>query len=205
MIVVVDYGMGNSGSILNIISRIGAEAILSSKASEINTAEKLVLPGVGAFDRGMDQLRGLGLVDALNEKVLVKKTPILGICLGMQLFMKGSEEGDSEGLCWIDGHSIRFRCDPPYENLKIPHMGWNTLELCKPTSIFDDTDPEMRFYFVHSYHVECADRSDVLTTTRYGIDFVSAVKKDSILGVQFHPEKSLRWGIQVFRKFVQNG
>lgn len=203
MITVIDYGMGNSGSIMSILRRIGAEAILTSDPGDIARAAKLVLPGVGAFDRGMEQLHKLRIVPVLQEKVVGEGTPILGICLGMQLFVNGSEEGTTEGLGWIEGRAVRFRFqnDP---TLRIPHMGWNILQVHKPHTLLDGADSDARFYFVHAYHVVCQHREDVLATTSYGLEFVSAVAKGSIIGIQFHAEKSLRWGIAVFRKFVHD-
>ena len=204
MIIVIDYGMGNSGSILNMFVHVGAHAILSNKSAEIAAAEKLVLPGVGAFDKGMDQLHRFGLVNLLTERVMAEQTPILGICLGMQLFAESSEEGERPGLGWIGGRTVRFRFDGAEKQLPIPHMGWNTLAPRRDHPILADLDESSRFYFVHSYHVQCTDPNHVLAETRYGTTFVSAVAKGSILGVQFHPEKSLRWGMQLFRRFVQN-
>ncbi len=215
MITVIDYGMGNSGSIMNILSRIGAEACLTADPAMIAQADKLVLPGVGAFDNGMDRLHDLGLVPILNEKVLVQHTPILGICLGVQLFCNGSQEGVKPGLGWIDADVIRFRFDGVAPNgdgtakvggaggLKIPHMGWNTITVAKEHPIFENIADDARFYFVHSYHVQCNDAADILARSHYGIDFTACVARNSIIGLQFHPEKSLRWGMEVFRRFVQ--
>ena len=202
MIVVVDYEMGNAGSILNMLAKIGVPAVLTRDPGQIRRAEKLILPGIGAFDEGMDKLESLGLVPVLTDRVLREGTPILGICLGMQLFAGGSEEGSRKGLGWIDGTCERFSTDPSDRDLRIPHMGWNRLGLRKSHAIFGDLDDDARFYFVHSYHVRCRDDDDVLATTSYGVEFVSALSRDRIVGVQFHPEKSLRWGIDLFRRFV---
>jgi len=204
MITVINYGMGNSGSIMNILRRIGAEAVLTSDVEEIAKADKLVLPGVGAFDRGMERLHELGLVGPLNQKVMVEHTPILGICLGMQLFAKASEEGEAEGLGWIDATSIRFKFESVDAGLKIPHMGWNVLRCRQPNPVLGDLADDARFYFVHSYHVQCRDPADILATCQYGLEVTAAVARGSIIGVQFHPEKSLRWGMEVFRKFVHH-
>lgn len=204
VITVIDYGMGNSGSIMNILRRIGAEAELTSDPAAIARADKLVLPGVGAFDNGMQRLRALGLIPVLNERVVGEGTPILGICLGMQLFARSSEEGVEPGLGWIDARAVRFRFGGEQSGLKIPHMGWNTVSLRKPCAIFDDLAEDARFYFVHSYHVQCADAADILTTTNYGVEFTSSTARGSVIGVQFHPEKSLRWGMEVFRKFAHH-
>jgi imidazole glycerol-phosphate synthase subunit HisH len=201
MIAVINYGMGNSGSIINMLRRLGQDVLLTSRPGEIVNAEKLVLPGVGAFDNGMQQLHKLGLVPVLTQKVTVDRTPIIGICLGMQLFARCSEEGSSKGLGWIDAEVIRFR-QPEGTHLTIPHMGWNTIRAMKPHPLTNDLEPDARFYFVHAYHVRCARSEDVLSVTDYGGHFTSAIASGPVIGVQFHPEKSLRWGMQLFRRFV---
>lgn len=202
MIVVIDYGMGNSGSVVNMLKRIGQSVILSSSADDIKNASRLILPGVGSFDNGMQNLRNLGLLDVLNEKVLSDKTPILGICLGMQLYCKKSEEGREDGLGWLDAKTVRFSFDESSQQLKIPHMGWNSVHVCQDSSLLNNLDDEKRFYFVHSYHVQCNDPADVLTRTNYGIEFTSAVCRGNILGTQFHPEKSHRFGLEFFQAFM---
>ena len=201
MIAVIDYGMGNSGSIINILRRLGQDVLLTSRVDEIVKAKKLVLPGVGAFDKGMQQLHSLGLAPVLSEKVTVDRTPIIGICLGMQLFARSSEEGSSQGLGWLDAEVVRFRA-PEGMQLRIPHMGWNTIRPLKSHDLTNDLESDARFYFVHSYHVRCARPEDVLSVTQYGTEFVSAVASGPIIGVQFHPEKSLRWGMHLLRRFV---
>lgn len=201
MIVVIDYGMGNSGSVVNMFKRIGEDVLLSSDPEQIRKATKLILPGVGSFDNGMENLAKYGLVDLLSDKVLRQGTPILGICLGIQLFMGASDEGALPGLGWIKGRAHRF--DPAaLGELRIPHMGWNGLDVAKEHPLVQELEPDARFYFVHTYHVCCDDPADVLTTTTYGIDFVSSVARGNVVGVQFHPEKSLRWGMNVFRRFA---
>ena len=204
MITVIDYGMGNSGSIMNILARIGAEATLTADVDAIAKADKLVLPGVGAFDNGMERLDELKLIPALNDRVVEHHIPILGICLGMQLFAKGSEEGDRPGLGWIDARVIRFQFDAEHADLKIPHMGWNVLTVRKPHPLFENLADDARFYFVHSYHMHCSDSADILASSHYGREFTACVARNSIVGVQFHPEKSLRWGMEVFRKFAHH-
>jgi imidazole glycerol-phosphate synthase subunit HisH len=202
MIAVIDYGMGNSGSILSILRRIGAEGVLSADTAVIRRADRIVLPGVGAFDEGMTRLHRLGLVPVLEDRVLRGGVPLLGICLGMQLLAEGSEEGSCAGLGWIPGRTIRFSLPEP---LRIPHMGWNVLRPRRSHPILDGMEEDARFYFVHSYHLECTDPAAVLATTDYGIEFVSAVVRGSAVGLQCHPEKSLRWGMQVFRRFCDLG
>ncbi len=201
MIVIVDYGMGNLNSIKNMLRKIGVFAQISSSPSLIKSADKLILPGVGAFDNGMNNLKYLGLVEALNEAILVNKIPILGICLGMQLMTKSSEEGIMQGLGWIDGQTLRFSLSS-LPNLRVPNIGWNNLNVIRHHPLFNRVDKDDRFYFVHSYYVCCNDPNDVLTTTHYGIEFTSAFARENIMGVQFHPEKSLKFGFKVFENFA---
>jgi len=201
-IVIIDYGLGNLGSIRNMLKKIGAEGTISSNISDIEGAEKLILPGVGNFDQGMRNLEAIGLLPVLENKVIQKKTPVLGICLGMQLFARKSEEGESTGLGWIDAEVVRFKFDDKERHLKIPHMGWNLVEIHQRNPLFEEMYPEPRFYFVHSYHVACRNEEEVLTQTLYGYKFVSSVKKENIYGVQFHPEKSHKFGMKLLDSFV---
>jgi glutamine amidotransferase len=203
MIVIVDYGMGNLGSILNMLRKIGAEAKLSSAPADIEQADKLILPGVGSFDSGAKNLHAFGLVPVLSTKVLDKKTPILGICLGMQLFTRKSEEGQLPGLGWIDAETVRFRIENRPEKLKVPHMGWNTVQIKREAGLFDHMFPDPRFYFVHSYHLVCHNEDDILSTTFYGYEFASSFGNANILGVQFHPEKSHKFGMKLLKNFVE--
>jgi imidazole glycerol-phosphate synthase subunit HisH len=205
-VVVLEYGVGNIGSILNILKKVGAQAKASSKPEDILAAERLVLPGIGAFDNGMRKLEESGLIPALKTRVLEDRTPILGICLGMQLFTKRSDEGSSVGLGWVDAETVKFKAPAGDESFKIPHMGWNEVAIRSASAaapLFEGMDEEKRFYFVHSYYVRCAREQDVLTTTHYGTDFASAYQSGNIVGVQFHPEKSHRYGMQLFRNFVK--
>ncbi len=204
MIVILDYGMGNLGSILNMLKRVGAPAAkISSAPADIESADKIILPGVGAFDTGMQRLRETGLIGLLNEKVVKAKTPTLGVCLGMQLITKVSEEGELPGLGWIDAETIRFRFDPHQTGLKVPHMGWNTVNIEREGTLFKGMQPSPRFYFVHSFHVVAHDPDDILGTTEYGYNFVSAFQHGHIMAAQFHPEKSHKFGMQVYRNFVE--
>lgn len=203
MIVIIDYGLGNLGSIQNMFKKVGAKSIVSSDISEIKNADKLVLPGVGAFDNGMENLQKMGLIPILNEKVLVNKTPILGICLGMQLLSKKSEEGRLPGLGWINAETIKFSFNNLQANLKIPHMGWNTISIKKESPLLAEMYPDARFYFVHSYHLVCHSPQDILTTTHHGYKFTSMVQRDNIFGAQFHPEKSHKFGMKLFKNFVE--
>jgi glutamine amidotransferase len=203
MIVIIDYGMGNIGSLQNMIKKAGGTSTISSNARDIENAEKLILPGVGAFDNGMINLQKLGLIDVLNKKVVVEKTPILGVCLGMQLLTKSSEEGVLSGLGWLNAKTVKFKFTGDSKKLKLPHMGWNTITIRKESLLFNGMYEDARFYFVHSYHLVCEDESDILTTTNYGYDFVSAVEKGNIFGVQFHPEKSHKYGLKLIKNFLE--
>lgn len=198
--IVIDYGMGNLGSLMNMLKKARISIKISSNISDIESADKLILPGVGSFDNAMQKLRELELIEILNKKVIREHTPILGICLGMQLFTKSSEEGKLPGLGWFDARTVKFRMDRS-SSLKIPHMGWENLTILKPHPIFRDIDTRSMFYFVHSYHVVCDDDNDVLSTSRYGIDFVSSFSKENIIGVQFHPEKSHKYGMKLLHNF----
>ncbi|MBI4361420.1 imidazole glycerol phosphate synthase subunit HisH [Candidatus Micrarchaeota archaeon] len=202
MLVIVDCGIGNLGSIQNMLKRIGVRATVSSDPAVIEAAEKLFLPGVGAFDSGMQALNQSGLIPVLNKKVLKDKTPVLGICLGMQLLSKKSEEGKLPGLGWIQGETVRFKFNPKM-GLKIPHMGWNRVSIQQEDPLFSGMPDDSRFYFVHSYHVVCQNPSDVAATTPYGYDFTSSVAKGNIFGVQFHPEKSHSFGMKLLENFVR--
>jgi len=201
MIAIVDYGMGNLSSIHNMFRKLNAESLITSDLEKVAKADKLLLPGVGAFDHAMMNLKALGLVPVLNQKVLKEKAPLLGICLGMQLLTKKSEEGVMLGLDWIDAETVKFKSDDR-NKLRIPHMGWNTVEIKKDDALFKDLGEEPRFYFVHSYYVKCNDQNNILTSTHYGSDFCSSLVKDNIRGVQFHPEKSHKFGMQLLSNFA---
>jgi imidazole glycerol-phosphate synthase subunit HisH len=202
MIHIVHYGLGNVGSIRNMLHRLGFEAKLVSEPDEIRSAEKLILPGVGAFDRGMEELHRRGLVETLNERVIGDGVPILGVCLGMQLFSKGSEEGDRPGLGWIDAETVRFALPEDGKELRLPHMGWNSICVERSTPLLQDLPEDKRFYFVHSYHVRCNNEDLVAARSRYGVDFTCAVSSRNIYGTQFHPEKSHRFGMKVLSNFA---
>lgn len=205
MIVIVDYGMGNCGSIANMLKHVGAEVEISSEASNIKKAKKLILPGVGAFDRAMKNLEDLNLIPLLEEQVLQKKIPLLGICLGMQLLAEQSEEGQKRGFNWIKGNVKKFRFDSAAGNkdLKIPHMGWNFVKPKKQSPLFCELEGDARFYFVHSYCFFCENTEDQLACTSYGHEFTSIVQKENITGVQFHPEKSHKYGMRLLENFVR--
>jgi imidazole glycerol-phosphate synthase subunit HisH len=206
MIVILDYGMGNPGSILNMLRKSGGDARITADHVEVAKASAIILPGVGSFDNGMQKLEALGLVRLLNTKVVDEKTPFLGICLGMQLLFDQSEEGLLPGLGWIKGGVIRFDFSQSEDRsrLKVPHMGWNLVNPLQYDTLFKGLESEARFYFVHSYHGICSDKSNVIALSNYGYDFACAVKKDNIFGVQFHPEKSHRFGLALFKNFLEH-
>jgi glutamine amidotransferase len=203
MITIVDYGTGNLASIANMLKRIGCASVITSDVAQVASASKLILPGVGAFDTGMRNLASLGLIEVLNRKAREEKVPILGICLGMQLFVSGSEEGDLAGLGWIDGRVVRFKPELSEKNLKVPHMNWNHIDIVKDSKLFSEMHEEPRFYFVHSYHVQLSRDEDLLARTTYGYAFASCVESANIAGVQFHPEKSHKFGMKLLKNFAE--
>lgn len=201
-IIVINPGMGNIGSVVKKMNRIGILPVVTSDQKDILSASKIILPGVGHFASGVKKLKESGSWDAMIEAVLVKKTPILGICLGMQLMAKHSEEGDENGFGWFDAEVVRFHVSDPIK-YKVPHTGWNHVELKKGSSLFTDIDLKYGFYFVHAFHMQCNDPEDVLAMTEYSYPFVSAIQKENIYGVQFHPEKSHDAGETLLRNFIQ--
>lgn len=202
MITIIDYGMGNLGSVQNMCKRIGVPSEITGDPDIIAKSTKLLLPGVGAFDAAMQKIADSGLLTVLDKKVLAEKVPTLGICLGMQLLTNGSEEGMLPGLKWIPAKTLKFRFAAD-SKLKIPHMGWNRVFEKKQSPLIQDLPQEPRFYFVHSYYVQCDNESDVLTTTHYGADFHSMVQKDNVYGAQFHPEKSHKFGMKLLENFAK--
>ncbi len=200
-IVIVDYGMGNLNSVKRQFSFIEIDTCISSNIDEILNATKLILPGVGHFKKAVQNLKKIGIFDILNKAVLINKTPILGICLGMQLMAKTSEEGNCEGLGWFDAEVVRFNVSDKLKH-KVPHMGWNEINLKKESRLMLNIPELSEFYFVHSYHTNCNDPKDVLNTSYYDYEFVSAIEKDNIFGVQYHPEKSHQAGEKLLHNFI---
>ena len=202
MIAIIDYGMGNLGSIRNMFKKIGADSRITADPAVIQQADKLVIPGVGSFDAGMRSLAYSGLIGLLRERILESKVPVLGICLGMQLMTKRSEEGGLPGLGWVEAETVRFT-PPAGSALRVPHMGWNTVTPVKCSPLLKGAEAEERFYFVHSYFVKCLNQADVLLTAEHGHPFDAAFCCGNLAGVQFHPEKSHNFGMRFLRNFVE--
>lgn len=202
MITIVDYGMGNLGSVRNMFKRIGVESQITGDLAIIEKAEKLLLPGVGAFDTAMQQINEGGFRELLNKKVLEEKVPTLGICLGMQLLTNSSEEGKLPGLGWIAAKTVKFSFEEG-SPLKVPHMGWNRIYEKRSSGLTAGLPDESRFYFVHSYYVLAENTGDVLDTTVHGVEFHSVIQKENIYGAQFHPEKSHKFGMKLLENFAR--
>lgn len=201
MVAIIDYGLGNLASISNMLKKIGVSSIITKNLSEIQNATHLILSGVGHFSKAMDNLINSGLLDVINYEVMIQKKPILGICLGMQLLTEFSEEGNCNGLGWINATTKKFSFDD--KHLKIPHMGWEPVNYRK-SILSEDKEKERRYYFVHSYFVQCRNREDVLATCEYGIEFDCAIQRNNIIGVQFHPEKSHKFGMEFLSFYIKN-
>ena len=204
MLTIVNYGVGNLASIKNMLKKINCDAIISSEESDIIKADKLILPGVGHFDNCMQMFHASGLYEKVQQKIIGEKIPVLGICVGCQMLLEKSEEGTEHGLGWIKGEVKKFDQQQMPENLKIPHMGWTDVELNKSSLLFKNMYDEPRFYFVHSYYPTLTDEKDVLLYANYGYPFAAAVEHENIMGVQFHPEKSHKYGMKLLENFVKN-
>ena len=202
MIGIVDYGMGNLHSILKALHRIGEEATIIHRPEQILSATKIILPGVGHFNNGMDRLHNLGFVMPLRQRAMQDKIPVLGICLGAQLLTDHSEEGDAEGLGLIPGDTLKFDFTTANRNLKIPHMGWNQITSALSLGLFEGLTNASCFYFVHSYYIRCKHASHAIGSTTYGLDFHSIIRKENIIGMQFHPEKSHADGLRLLKNFA---
>jgi len=199
-IVIIDYKMGNLRSVQKAFKKVGADVVISNDQQTIRNASKLILPGVGAFKDGMKHLKELNLLEILHQKVIQEKTPILGICLGMQLLSnKSYENGETSGLGWIDAEVVKFNFIN--QQLKIPHVGWNELYLDKDSILFNGINTNEDFYFVHSYYFK-PNEDVTIATTEYGFEYTSVVAKDNIYGVQFHPEKSQSIGLKLIENFI---
>ena len=203
MITILDYGSGNLNAIRNIYERLNIPFEFADTKEQIQKSDHIILPGVGAFDETVSTLQNKGFIKVLNEKVLEEKVPILGICVGMQMMADSSEEGVLSGLGWIRGKVKKFDKSLIVGKPKIPHLGWNSIEITKECPLFKNVNSEVGFYFVHSYYYECADEANVVCKTEYGKVFHSAINRGNIYGVQFHPEKSHDNGIQLLKNFAQ--
>lgn len=202
MITILDYGSGNLHAIKNIYERLNIPYEFADSKDQLRKADHIILPGVGAFDDTISTLKNNGFWAILNKKVLEEKVPLLGICVGMQMFANSSEEGTLAGLGWIPGSVKKFDASLITGKPKIPHLGWNSIDITRNCPLFDNIDPTIGFYFIHSYYYKCADEINVICTTEYGKAFHSAINKDNIFGVQFHPEKSHDNGIQLLKNFA---
>lgn len=200
MIVIVNYGMGNLGSVKNMFKKIGVSATISADPDVIYKASKVLLPGVGAFDAAMQKINEQGFMEVLNHKAKKEKVPVLGICLGMQLITQSSEEGKLDGLGWVPGKAYKFDKAP---NIRIPHMGWNVAKPQRSNELIEGLGEEPRFYFVHSYFIKCDQPEHSLLKTSYGVEFDSALQFENIYGAQFHPEKSHKFGMKLFENFAR--
>lgn len=200
MIAVINYGLGNLTSIQNMFRRISVDAVITNDPQKIRGASKLLLPGVGHFKKGMSNLLDTGLGELINVEVKEKGKPILGICLGAQLMTKHSEEGDVDGLGWVDAVTVRFDANK-LNKLPIPHMGWSDITLANDCELWQNLPADPRFYFVHAYHFLFEERAEVTATSLYGYDFACAFKKGNVFGAQFHPEKSHKFGMKVLENF----
>lgn len=203
MITILDYGSGNINAIKNIYERLNIPFEFATTKEQIIKADHILLPGVGAFDETISTLQKKEFAKILNIKVLEEKVPILGICVGMQMLADKSEEGTLNGLGWIQGQVKKFDKNLILDKPKIPHLGWNSIEITRDCSLFKDIDPDLGFYFVHSYYYDCVDEANVICKTQYGKVFHSAVNRENIYGVQFHPEKSHDNGIQLLKNFAK--
>jgi len=200
MITIIDYGAGNLGSIANTLKKVGAESEITDDLEKIYKAKKIILPGVGAFDKAMEKLTDTELRKVINDKAQKEKVPFLGICLGMQLLGSGSDEGELPGLNWIPAYTHKFSFAD--NKLKVPHMSWNDVRILKQNELFQDFDDLPSFYFSHSYFVLAENADNIVATTDYGVTFHSVIQKDNIYGAQFHAEKSHKHGMKLFENFA---
>jgi glutamine amidotransferase len=201
MLAIIDYGVGNLTSILNMHRRLGIQAMITGKPEEIEKADKLLIPGVGHFDKCMQNFNGSGLREIVEKRAMIEKVPLLGICVGAQMMMRQSEEGSERGLGWLNGDTVKFRL-PAGSGLKVPHMGWSDVRWVRPLPLWADMPEEPRFYFAHSYHFQFDTDQYVAATVNYGYDFACGFNRDNIYGVQFHPEKSHRYGMKLLTNFA---
>lgn len=202
-ITIINYGLGNINAFVNVYKRLDISITIANLKSELMSASHLILPGVGSFDYAMKMLNQSGLRETIEKLVLEDKKPIIGICVGMQMLATSSDEGTEKGLGWIEGRVRNFKDNSLSTKLATPHMGWNDVVSVNKHQLFDGIDNTPRFYFLHSFYFECLNPDNIITKTNYGFEFVSAVRKDNIYGVQFHPEKSHNWGSCLLSNFAK--
>ncbi|UUZ52985.1 imidazole glycerol phosphate synthase subunit HisH [Massilia sp. H-1] len=203
MITIIDYGLGNVLAFVNVYNRLNIPVRVAKSAAELDGATRLILPGVGSFDHAMEQLARSGMRPRLEQLVCEEKLPVIGICVGMQMLAKGSDEGKLPGLGWIDGQVRKFQLDEMPRGTNLPHMGWNDVTPVSMAGLFKGLEDDARFYFLHSYYFECNDGASILARTDYGSHFSCAVRRDNVYGVQFHPEKSHHFGSQLLSNFAE--
>lgn len=203
MISIIDYGLGNIHAFVNIYKSLNIQTKVVSDHHDIINADKLILPGVGAFDSAMQKLKSINILDSINEFTLIKKKPILGVCVGMQIMAKSSEEGEIEGLGWIDSNVKLFNSNNLNSDYPVPHMGWNNILPEKENILLKGLSKESFFYYLHSYYFECNDPENIIATTEYINKFTCVVSKENIFGIQFHPEKSHDAGMQMLLNFAR--
>ena len=202
MIAIIDYGLGNILAFANVYKRLNIVIKIARSANDLTGVSKIILPGVGAFDHAMQRLNASGMRKMLDELVQVKGTPVVGICVGMQILAESSEEGQEAGLGWVKGRVRGFKTTPGAQNQPLPHMGWNDVYPIQGQGIFSGLETNSQFYFLHSFYFECTDPSDVAAQSEYGIPFASAVSHGNINGIQFHPEKSHHFGTRLLKNFA---
>lgn len=203
MITIIDYGLGNIRAFVNVYERLNIPVAVASSAEDLKGTTRIILPGVGAFDHAMDLLNRSGMRETLDRLVLDNRLPILGVCVGMQIMARSSEEGELPGLGWIDGTVRKLPVTTLSSQTRLPHMGWNTIDPETDNPLLVNLNGESCFYFLHSYYFYCNSGNDMVATTKYGIQFTSMISAKNISGVQFHPEKSHQWGIRLLRNFAE--
>ena len=202
MICIIDYGLGNLDAFFNIYKKLNIQTKFAKNCDDLVDVDKIILPGVGAFDHAMELLNASGMRDKLDQLVLVDKIPVIGICVGMQILGKSSEEGKLDGLGWIDGIVKKIDVSLIEHDTKLPHMGWNNINILQNDPLFNNLEFDALFYFLHSYYFECHDKKDILARSKYGNDFSCAINRRNIYGVQFHPEKSHSYGVTLLKNFA---
>lgn len=203
MITIIDYGVGNINAFVNVYKRVNVPTKIAKTASDLEDAQKLILPGVGHFDHAISELTKSGMRDMLDELVIVKKVPVIGICVGMQMMGNSSDEGKLQGLKWIDASIKKFDENKIQQATRLPHMGWNDINPVVSSPLFEGLEKNALFYFLHSYYIECNNKDDILATSEYGGQFTCAANHGNVFGIQFHPEKSHHYGETLLHNFAK--